>query len=188
MPGAGILQATSMLRQALPVLLVILGVAADQVRLVEKTECQLKPAWSSSSEDLHKLAYSWSKTHDVSRWEYTTGADDCSQVFYDTRVHIPSFFLEVWKKSTMQIHIDKRVCVRGRRLRETLVISNIPFVEDVSIRVEASAGEKETSLSAEYSLSVPWYLAFVETQVLNHVRASVLEYLHILQLDICEAR
>ena len=50
------------------------------------------------------------------------------------------------------------------------------------IRVDASASETDTSLSAEYSLSVPWYLAFMETQVLNHVRASVLEYLHILKL------
>ena len=50
------------------------------------------------------------------------------------------------------------------------------------IRVDASASETDTSLSAEYSLSVPWYLAFMETQVLTHVRASVLEYLHILKL------
>jgi hypothetical protein len=103
MPGdvdGSILQETSMLRPAIAVLLVLfLGVVnAERVRLDEKTECQLKPAWSSSSEDLYKLAYSWSKTHDVSRWDFSTTADNCSKVFYDTRIHIPSFFLEVWKQ------------------------------------------------------------------------------------------
>jgi hypothetical protein len=147
-------------RWALPVLLsLFLVVAAENVRLEEKTACQLKPMWSSTSEDLYKLASSWSKTHDVSRWDFSTTAKNCSKVQYDTRVHLPSFFVEFY---SILLHVDKLVCVRERRLRETLIISNIQFVDDVVIHLDAFATEAQTSLIADYSFFVPWYLANVE--------------------------
>jgi hypothetical protein len=72
-------------------------------------------------------------------------------------------------------------------MRETLVISNIPSVDSLVIRVFASAHEEtETvSLSAKYSLVVPWYLSMIDSPVQEHLRKSILEYLDVLKGDIC---
>ena len=87
----------------------------------------------------------------------------------------------------MHMDVDKRLCVRGQSLRETLVISNMPFVDDVLIRIEATASAETaaTSLSAEYAVVVPWYLAMIDVPVQEHVKTSVLEYLDLLERDIC---
>jgi hypothetical protein len=60
-------------------------------------------------------------------------------------------------------------------------------VDSVVIRVFASAHEEtETvSLSAEYSLVVPWFLSMIDAPVQEHMRKSILEYLDVLKGDIC---
>ena len=160
---------------------------AGSVRVSSHADCAFKPAWSSSSEDLFQLAHDWSKTHDISHWEFSTQANNCSKVTYKTSVSVPSVFSAFWKSHVMHMDVDKRLCVRGQSLRETLVISNMPFVDDVLIRIEATASAETaaTSLSAEYAVVVPWYLAMIDAAVQEHVKTSVLEYLDLLKRDIC---
>jgi hypothetical protein len=90
-------------------------------------DCALKPAWSSSSEDLFQLAHDWSKTHDISHWEFSTQANNCSKVTYKTTISVPGVFSAFWKSHVIHMDVDKRLCVRGQSLRETLVIANMPF-------------------------------------------------------------
>jgi len=160
---------------------------AGSVRVSWLADCAFKPAWSSSSEDLFHLAHDWSKTHDISHWEFSTQANNCSKVTYKTSVSVPSVFSAFWKSHVHHMDVDKRLCVRGQSLRETLVISNMPFVDDVLIRIEATASAETaaTSLSAEYAVVVPWYLAMIDAPVQEHVKTSVLEYLDLLKRDIC---
>ena len=160
---------------------------ASRVRVSWNADCALKPAWSSSSEDLYQLAHDWSKTHDISHWEFSTQANNCSKVTYKTTISIPGVFSAFWKSHVMLMDVDKRLCVRGQSLRETLVIANMPFIDDVLIRVEATASAETgtTSLSAEYAVVVPWYLAMIDAPVQEHVKTSLLEYLDLLKRDIC---
>ena len=160
---------------------------ASSVRVSWNADCALKPAWSSSSEDLYQLAHDWSKTHDISDWEFSTQANNCSKVTYKTTISVPSVFSAFWKSHVIHMNVDKRLCVRGQSLRETLVISNMPFIDDVLIRVEATASAETgaTSLSAEYAVVVPWYLAMLDAAVQAHVKTSLLEYLDLLKRDIC---
>ena len=160
---------------------------ASSVKVSSTADCAFKPAWSSSSEDLYQLAHDWSKTHDISHWEFSTQANNCSKVTYKTTISVPGVFWAFWKCHVIHMNVDKRLCVRGQSLRETLVISNMPFVDDVLIRIEATASAETaaTSLSAEYAVVVPWYLAMIDAPVQEHVKTSVLEYLDLLKRDIC---
>ena len=56
--------------------------------------------------------------------------DNCSHVAYESRIHLPDFFSLYWKEHDMKMGIAKHVCVHGQAMRETLVISDIPFVDD----------------------------------------------------------
>ena len=160
---------------------------ASTVRAASTADCAFKAAWSSSSEELYRLAYDWSKTHDISDWQFSVQANNCSKVTYTTRIHVPSVFSALWKRHSIEMKVDKRVCVRGQSLRETLVISQLPFIDDVLIHVDAtaSAATASTALTADYAVVVPWYLAMIDAPVQEHVRKSVGEYLDILKLDIC---
>ena len=179
MPCRGVLGLALVLSVAMP------AEALEIVRLVQDTDCELKAEWNASSDSLYKLAYDWSHTHDIRRWRFSPQAGNCSKVVYSTRIHVPSVFLNLWKRQSIVVGIDKSVCVRGLLLRETLIVSDIPFIDDIVMHVEASVSKEKSSLSAEYSVSMPWYMAMVETQVHAHLRTSVLEYLEILKRHAC---
>ena len=150
-------------------------------------QCPFKREWSSGSADLFNVAHAWSKSHDVENWAFSVQADNCSQADYESTIHLPDSFSLFWKPHSLKMSVNKHVCVHGQRMRETLVLSNIPFVDSVVIRVFASAHEEtETvSLSAEYSLVVPWFLSMIDAPVQEHMRKSILEYLDVLKGDIC---
>jgi len=155
-------------------------------------QCPFKREWSSGSADLFNIAHAWSKSHDahdVENWVFSVQADNCSQADYESRIHLPDSFALFWKPHSLKMSVNKHLCVHGQSMRETLVISNIPFVDSVVIRVFASAHEEtETvSLSAEYSLVVPWFLSMIDAPVeeQEHMRKSILEYLDVLKGDIC---
>lgn len=163
--------------------------AASTVYATSVTQCAFKQEWSRDSAALFALAHTWSRSHDVQKWTFSEQGDNCSHVDYESRIHLPDFFSLYWKAHEMKMGISKHVCVHGQSMRETLVISGIPFVDDVTIKVYASAhAETATvSLSAEYAVVVPWYLAIIDAPVQEHVRKSILEYLDVLQGDICAA-
>jgi hypothetical protein len=160
---------------------------SSSVSLSSIMQCPFKREWSSGSADLFNLALAWSKSHDVENWTFSVQADNCSQADYESRIHLPDSFSLFWKPHSLKMSVNKHLCVYGRRMRETLVVSNIPFVDSVVIRVFASAHEEtETvSLSAEYSLVVPWLLSMIDAPVQEHMRKSILEYLDVLKGDIC---
>jgi hypothetical protein len=64
-------------------------------------------------------------------------ANNCSKVTYKTAISVPSVLSAFWKRHVIQMNVNKCLCVRGQSLRETLVVSNMPFVDDVLIRIEA---------------------------------------------------
>jgi hypothetical protein len=57
---------------------------------------------------------------------------------------------------------------------------------DQGVRLGAR-GDGHGPLSAEYAVVVLWYLAIIDAPVQEHVRKSILEYLDVLQGDICAA-
>ena len=173
-----------MLSAACCLLLFLRAAHANTASVVEQVDCELKPAWSTSSADLYALAHTWSKTHIVEDWTFSV-ADGCSHAVYRTRVHVPSALLQFWKRDSMSVGVDKLVCVREKRLRETVIISNAPFVGEIVVHVEGSVAAGQVSLRAEYEVPVPWYLSVVEKPVHTHVQRSVLEYLRLLQRDVC---
>lgn len=195
--GAGMLGARAcvMLAAAPTTKLFALVVAAvlcapargSRLTVASDLDCALKGAWSSGGAELRQLAFEWSKTHDISRWEFAALGGNCSHARYDTRIHLPDVFSALWKHNSIEMHVEKHVCVHGLSLRETVVVSRLPFVDAVSIRVEgtAFAEARLVSLTAEYAVAVPWYLAIVESAVQQHVKESVLEYLDILKQDVC---
>ena len=160
---------------------------SSSVSLSSIMQCPFKREWSSGSAELFNLAHAWSKSHDIENWAFSVQADNCSQADYESRIHLPNSFSVFWKPHSLKMAVNKHLCVHGQRMRETLVISNIPFVDSVVIRVFASAHEEtETvSLSAEYSLVVPWFLSMIDAPVQEHMRKSILEYLDVLKGDIC---
>jgi hypothetical protein len=103
-------------------------------------------------------------------------------------ISVPSVFSAFWKSHVIQMNINKRLCVRGPSLRETLVISNMPFIDNVLISIEETTSTETaaTSLNVEYAVVVPWYLAMNDAPVQEHVsKTSLLEYLDLLKRDIC---
>jgi hypothetical protein len=178
---------TRLLLRSVYATLLAASAMASSVSLSSIMQCPFKREWSSGSADLFNLAHAWSKSHDVENWTFSVQADNCSQADYESRIHLPDSFSLFWKPHSLKMRVNKHLCVHGRRMRETLVISNIPFVDSVVIRVFGSAHEEtETvSLSAEYSLVVPWLLSMIDSPVQEHMRKSILEYLDVLKGDIC---
>ena len=50
----------------------------SRLTVASDLDCALKGAWSSGGAELRQLAFEWSKTHDISHWEFAALADNCS--------------------------------------------------------------------------------------------------------------
>lgn len=172
------------------------AVSALQVVVRPLVHCDgVLQRWDTSNASILNTAFLWTKGMPIKNWEYTqsevnalqTLDDECVHVEYDTLVPVPFFFVAYTGDSRQKVHIAKTVCTgrAHKKLREVAIVRNIPFIDTMTLRIQGDLRDSDTKLTAEWKLSLPWYLELLRQQIEQHVRKSLQEYLQLLASTTC---
>lgn len=188
---------------AMRVLLLLCAVvlsAGRPVYMEEKLDMCVMPATrvirlALTQELLYNTAFEWGEHHDLSGWHYERLSDaaarnlamvqrskrlqladplECVRVKYSVLVHMPKFAVTYLSLKNSHVTIEKDTCTADGMLFESVFVSGMPLLHEVTITGTATfaAGEMYTTTTAK--LHLPLLLSWFH----GHVAALMRERWH----------
>ena len=146
--------------------------------------------WDISQSNMYNIAFAWTHHQTLNKWSYMPAKEinasmQCVAIQYSAPIVIPKFFRSYTFSNLLFADVSKRICVQDNRLSESVIVYGVPFVETFKMTISASVNTDKVEYKSYSDIATPWWLVVLSSQIKEHVRKSIMQYLHILTASLC---
>ena len=148
-----------------------------------------EPSFDVSSSALYNVAFEWTKHAAIDTWQYEELGNSCVRARYSTQVRLHKIFENILPTRILKTKVDKMVCLKADIMEETVVLSDILFIETLKMdfHIAIDRTTRALSMSVRSNFSTPWFLKLLESTIVGELKQSLKEYHELLATSVCHA-